>query len=78
MKKPRSDGSHLVEVDVHALQLEVGGAIVTILRVRRPNPLPIVDQLRGVKKLHLHTGAVKAVLARDGLPVELLDVFLDR
>lgn len=60
--------TYFVEVHVHALQLEVRGAIVAIWNEHR---------VRGIRKpttqgiYHLHTRAIKAVLARDGLPVEL-------
>ena len=56
---------YLIEVDVQAFQLQVGGAIVAASR-------SAFKVFPFVPSIHVHAGAVKAVLARDGLPVALL------
>jgi hypothetical protein len=53
-------GAYLVEVDVHALELEVGGAIVAVTPSARAVSISSL--------LYVHAGAIKAVLAGDVLP----------
>ena len=53
--------TYLVEVHVHSLELKVRGAIIAIV-VRGGRCLP--------SRCHLHARAVKAMLARDDLPVK--------
>lgn len=53
---------YLVKVHVHALELEVRGTIVAVL-------LSVTALVGGFRaSLYVHTRAIKAVLARDGLP----------
>lgn len=66
----------LVEVDVHALELELGSAVVTM-------QLSVLsggtgrDQWAGNRR-YVHAIAVEAVLARDGLPKEQRSVTMMR
>ncbi len=53
----------LVEVDVHALELELGGAIVPMGAVSDEG---LIERECGDR--HVHAIAVEAVLAGDGLP----------
>jgi hypothetical protein len=58
-------GTYLVEVDVHALELEIGGTIV-------PSEGQYIVRdgfARLLDRDYLHAGAIETVLARDGLPV---------
>lgn len=60
---------YLIEVDVHALELEVRGAIV-------PSPVSRACPLAVFQMGDLHAGAIETVLARDGLPARLLGLLL--
>lgn len=53
---------YLVEVDVHALELEIRGAIVAA----NASICNFAVNMR--KDFHIHTRAVEAMLAGDGLP----------
>lgn len=54
--------SYLVKVHIHTFELKIGGAIVAGEGVNRS----VFHQIL----LHdLHAGAVKSMLARDGLPL---------
>ena len=58
----RTSPTDLIEVDVHALELELGGAIVPIGAVSEG----LIEMGGGDR--HIHAIAVEAVLAGDGLP----------
>lgn len=58
--------TYLVEVDVHALELELRSAVVT-MRLSVPSRKRGQDQWAGNRRC-IHAIAVEAVLARDGLP----------
>lgn len=58
--------TYLVEVDVHALELELRSAVVTV-QLSVPSRNRGQDQWAGNRRC-IHAIAVEAVLARDGLP----------
>jgi len=57
--------SYLVEVNVHALELKVGGAVVASVCEQATMINMTLEEPVG----HSHSGTVKTVLTRDGLPV---------
>lgn len=68
--------TYLVEVDVHALELELGSAVVTV-QSSVPGRGRGRDQWAGNRRC-IHAIAVETVLARDGLPKEPRSVTLMR
>ena len=65
LQESRNFQTHLVEVDVHTLQLEVGGAIVAV-------DDQITSDSRCIRIVkYLHTRAIETVLSRDNLPVQV-------
>ena len=63
----------LVEIDIHAFELKVGRAVVSVSaptqrRSPRKNRSPESDEWGNI-----HARAIKTMLARDGLPTDTLD-----
>jgi hypothetical protein len=63
-----AETTNLVEVDIHAFQLQVRGSIVP---ERKVSPVSIGDVPR-CQMIYSHARSIEAVLARDGLPVFLV------
>lgn len=59
--KELSTKPYLVEVHTHTLQLEIAGAIVTA-------SMSAESGSRAGRWRYVHTGRIKSVLTRDGLP----------
>lgn len=64
--------TNLVEVDVHALQLEIGGAIVPVPQSGR-DPFSGLSETPKRWLGYIHTRAVQTMLASDSLPAYQLE-----